>query len=362
MIFEAADGTTAAGHAYVRDYVRGKLASGATPSAVLDAFCMPPEDEIDEDSLVRTVLASVQRRQDFDLGRELVAAASAGHAAEVDALLTAGAPWDALDASGHSAGAHALRGGHDACVARLCAAGAACMLADFERRAPNAAGPFAGATNYQQQRLRYEGGATAAAAERLVDENDRPVMMRWELALMEAHAAAMQPAGRSVLNVGFGLGLIDRCLQSRRPKAHHIVECHPDVLAAMQQEGWASKPGVRILQGRWQDVLPGGATYDAIFWDTFGESVDELFEFMALLPTLLNPGGTFSYFNGIASHDEFLHRVYGDAACQRLAALGLRLRFEAVPVEVDERTFAGVEGGRNWWALERYLLPIAELT
>ena len=93
---------------------------------------------------------------------------------------------------------------------------------------------------------------------------------------MEAHAAAMQPAGRSVLNVGFGLGLIDRCLQSRRPKAHDIVECHPDVLAAMQQEGWASKPGVRILQGRWQDVLPGGATYDAIFWDTFGESVDEL--------------------------------------------------------------------------------------
>ena len=179
---------------------------------------------------------------------------------------------------------------------------------------------------------------------------------------MEAHAAAMQPAGRSVLNVGIGLGLVDRCLQSRRPKAHDIVECHPDVLAAMQQEGWASKPGVRILQGRWQDVLPGGATYDAIFWDTFGESVDELFEFMALLPTLLNPGGTFSYFNGIASHDEFLHRVYGDAACQRLAALGLRLRFEAVPVEVDERTFAGVEGGRNWWTLERYLLPIAELT
>ena len=134
---------------------------------------------------------------------------------------------------------------------------------------------------------------------------------------MEAHAAAMQPAGRSVLNVGFGLGLIDRCLQSRRPKAHHIVECHPDVLAAMQQEGWTSKPGVRILQGRWQDVLPGDATYDAIFWDTFGESVDELFEFMALLPTLLNPGGTFSYFNGIASHDEFLHRVYGDAARQR---------------------------------------------
>ena len=129
----------------------------------------------------------------------------------------------------------------------------------------------------------------------------------------------------------------------------------------MQQEGWAS-PGVRILQGRWQDVLPGDATYDAIFWDTFGESVDELFEFMALLPTLLNPGGTFSYFNGIASHDEFLHRVYGDAARQRLAALGLRLRFESVPVEVDERTFAGVEGGRNWWALERYLLPIAELT
>ena len=73
MIFEAAEGTTAAGHAYVRDYVRGKLASGATPSEVLEQFSCSAEDDIDEESLVRTVLASVQRRQDFDLGRELVA-------------------------------------------------------------------------------------------------------------------------------------------------------------------------------------------------------------------------------------------------------------------------------------------------
>ena len=32
--------------------------------------------------------------------------------------------------------------------------------------------------------------------------------------------------------------------------------------------GWDQKPGVRIVFGRWQDVLPQLGTYDGIFFDT----------------------------------------------------------------------------------------------
>lgn len=36
--------------------------------------------------------------------------------------------------------------------------------------------------------------------------------------------------GGDVLNVGFGLGLVDAAIQSNQPASHTIVEAHPDVL------------------------------------------------------------------------------------------------------------------------------------
>ena len=33
-----------------------------------------------------------------------------------------------------------------------------------------------------------------------------------------------------MLNVGFGLGLVDTAIQSNHPRSHTIIEAHPDVL------------------------------------------------------------------------------------------------------------------------------------
>jgi type IV protein arginine methyltransferase len=72
-----------------------------------------------------------------------------------------------------------------------------------------------------------------------------------------------------------------------RPIQHVIVEPHPDVLAHMREKGWYEKPGVRILEGLWQDFVldtnesddmdtglltlsEGG--FDVIYIDTFSES------------------------------------------------------------------------------------------
>ena len=40
--------------------------------------------------------------------------------------------------------------------------------------------------------------------------------------------------------------------------------------------GWGDKPGVRIVFGRWQDVLPELGQYDGIFFDTYGEYYEDL--------------------------------------------------------------------------------------
>lgn len=64
------------------------------------------------------------------------------------------------------------------------------------------------------------------------------------------------------------------CPQSHRPARHTIVEAHPDVVDHMTRTGWAARPGVRVLRGRWQDVLPellAEAPYDGIFFDTYGK-------------------------------------------------------------------------------------------
>jgi type IV protein arginine methyltransferase len=59
---------------------------------------------------------------------------------------------------------------------------------------------------YLRQRVCYEGG-------NLLDANGDAVMMPWEKPLMLAHANLICQSGGDVLNVGFGLGLVDEAIQ-----------------------------------------------------------------------------------------------------------------------------------------------------
>ena len=61
--------------------------------------------------------------------------------------------------------------------------------------------------------------------------------------------------GGDVLNVGFGLGIIDAAIQRHSPRSHTIIEAHPDVYQYMLSQGWDKKQGVRVVFGRWQDVI-----------------------------------------------------------------------------------------------------------
>ena len=75
-------------------------------------------------------------------------------------------------------------------------------------------------------------------------------------------------------------------------------------------------------------------------------------------------GGVYSYFNGIASHDEFLHRVYCNAVRRHLSGLGFAVTFQPVPVDGAHApgVWDGAEAGRNWWDLKQYLVPVCTRT
>uniref|UniRef100_A0A7S4EXG6 Uncharacterized protein n=2 Tax=Chrysotila carterae TaxID=13221 RepID=A0A7S4EXG6_CHRCT len=135
----------------------------------------------------------------------------------------------------------------------------------------------------------------------------------------------------------------------------------------MRRDGWDLKPGVEILAGRWQDVLPQLVAqaaeaktppFDAVFFDTFAEGVDELRRFHTLLPSLLQRRGVYSYFNGIAAHDVFLHKVYAEAIRLDLLSNGFtKVAFVPVSFPVPEPQVWEGTSLRHWWLSDNYQMP-----
>ena len=107
----------------------------------------------------------------------------------------------------------------------------------------------------------------------------------------------------------------------------------------MRHTGWYDRPGVRILEGRWQDFLPpkfdntSGRSlapsssaerqsntdsaglldidkFDVVYFDTFEEGYRGHFAFIRHVPRLLRgPSSRFSFFHGHAAKNETAYSV-----------------------------------------------------
>lgn len=195
-------------------------------------------------------------------------------------------------------------------------------------------------------------------AETLLDAEANAVMMSWETDIMLKSAAILCPEpGRSVLNIGFGLGIIDTAIQERHPSRHVIVEAHPDVLARMKRDGWYERPGVTVLEGRWQDVvddLANRETFDSIYYDPF-EYWEDMHAFFDSVVALLNPDGIFSFFHGLGADNQTFYDVYTNILEIELAEFGLEVAFQEMPIETTDEEWKGAK--RRYWRLDRYRLP-----
>ena len=325
--------------------------------ADLHAACLAGDVEAVRQLLAAGIPAYSQDEEDGV--SVLMRAAGAGQGEIVSMLLGAGAPWNALDRQGCCAGNHALEAGHQLIVDALVDAAVReeLLLGAAERGTQKAAAVAAESTEYLSRGVRYEGDT-------LFDEANDAVMMEWERPLMEAHAERLCASGGDVLNVGFGMGIIDGAIQRRNPRSHTIIEAHPGVIARMKANGWHAKPNVRVCQGRWQEcvqqLIDEGVQFDGIFFDTYGEHSSDMQDFHDTLPQLLRPGGLYSFFNGMCPFNVFFQGVACAVVQLELQALGLTTSFEQIEIATPQKGDAAWEGvTRQYFHADTYYLPAA---
>ncbi|KAF4123988.1 type IV protein arginine methyltransferase [Geosmithia morbida] len=228
---------------------------------------------------------------------------------------------------------------------------------------------------YLQSNLTYDEG-------KLVDEDLNGVMMAWETDIMRRSVAALLPPdagrGRRILNIGFGMGIIDGMFAEHAPSRHHIIEAHPSVLGHISSSpdcafgpAWeASGPGegaFKVHAGRWQDVVPrllkSGEVYDAIYFDTFGEDYAQLRNFFTeMIPGLLDMEGRFSFFNGLGADRPICYDVYTKVVEMHATEAGLDVEWDEIDVDMSTLSQDGKgdwEGvRRRYWTLDKYRLPV----
>ncbi|KAL3617886.1 hypothetical protein CASFOL_038207 [Castilleja foliolosa] len=302
---------------------------------------------------------------DNDGQTALMHAAKNGCSEVVKELLDGGSPWNALSPSNLSAGDLAMENGHQSAFDILLNAGiqAELILGTIARK-ENAKGNSNG--DYLEDRVSF-------SEDKIMDKESKAVMMAWERPLMEAHAKAVCSGGGHILNIGFGMGLVDTAIQQYSPASHTIVEAHPEVYARMLQTGWGDKDNVKIIFGRWQDVISQLELYDGakilltcnkslqrIFFDTYGEYYEDMREFHEHLPQLLKPGGIYSFFNGLCGGNPFFHVVYCQLVSLELENLGYSTQLIPLPVKgcLGEEIWEGVK--HKYWQLDTYYLPVCQ--
>ncbi|KAJ7924869.1 arginine methyl transferase [Mycena leptocephala] len=202
-----------------------------------------------------------------------------------------------------------------------------------------------------------------------VDGEEIGVMMGWEQTIMQETVASLtidrDPTDTlKILNIGFGLGIIDTIFQSLSPTLHVIIEAHPDVLKHMKELGWYEKRGVKILEGKWQDfvnteqMVPEGG-FDIVYTDTFSEDYEALRRFFSHLPVLLGPRSRFSFFNGLGATDATIYDVYTRVAEVHLADVGLNVKWSDVDVREQGHRWGE---SRPYFTCPTYRLPLVVRT
>ncbi|KAI0705002.1 S-adenosyl-L-methionine-dependent methyltransferase [Cerioporus squamosus] len=205
------------------------------------------------------------------------------------------------------------------------------------------------------------------------DSEEVGVMMGWERGIMQEtvhrlcddHLNAAD--GLKVLNVGFGLGIIDSLFQNlpTKPSQHVIIEPHPDVLQYMRKQGWFEKEGVKILEGKWQDFIEseellavGG--FDVVYTDTFSEDYSDLHRFFGSVPDLLaGPESRFGFFNGLGATNALFYDVYTHVSELHLADIGIDVEWSDVDVFEGDTDRWGKT--REYFAMRTYRLPVGKM-
>ena len=112
--------------------------------------------------------------------------------------------------------------------------------------------------------------------------SDSEIMEDWQIPLMKAMAGLVTESAGDVLEIGFGRGIASGFIQDRGVRSHSVIECNDFVVQRF--EDWKARyPGreIRLLHGRWQDVLASLGRFDGIFFHTYPLTESEFLEQIA---------------------------------------------------------------------------------
>ena len=143
--------------------------------------------------------------------------------------------------------------------------------------------------------------------DKLISEHvSYPVMGQHETLIMKESANVVCQNGGKILNVGFGMGIIDSFIRDHNPQEHHIVDVHPDVIKKAKEMGF-DKTAV-LYESDWRDLISTwnqqDIKFDGIYFDTIvldHENRPEWDDFARVVDSILAEGGVFSFFNNIAT-------------------------------------------------------------
>lgn len=127
------------------------------------------------------------------------------------------------------------------------------------------------------------------------------IMQKWETPIMKYDAKRLCKDGGSILNIGYGMGIIDGFIRDHKPDKHTIIEVHPQIVENAKAAGYEN-----VLEGDWLDIVKNMTEqFDAIYFDTYCFDRDDWAIFTKdHVDRLLKPGGRFSYFNRDAARHQ----------------------------------------------------------
>lgn len=188
--------------------------------------------------------------------------------------------------------------------------------------------------------------------DKIVDEEGGCVMMNWETDWMKRSADIICQNGGDILNIGFGLGIVDSYIQLHKPSSHTIIEAHPDIYSKMLKDGWGDRPNVKIIHAKWQDVINDLPKFDGIYFDTYRDSGfgDTL---IPSLKNILKQNGVFSYWEG-------RYKDYIDPSVSDLLVKDFDFTFEILKLnnvaKFSEQTTTGTGYFNENW--DQCIIPI----
>lgn len=176
------------------------------------------------------------------------------------------------------------------------------------------------------------------------------IMEDWQNPLMREMARIVSRGGGDVLEIGFGRGVSATFVQQANVRSHTIVEVSDECLKR-HLEPWKNQfadRDIRVLHGRWQDLVSSFEQYDGILFHAVPLDVRELLEqmveginfagpFFEVAAKHLKPGGSFTY---LSTEIDSLARRHQRLLFQHFREVRTRIQRLTIPPDTLDR----------WWA------------